>query len=80
MGFEEIRYKGKEVKPDKGFSGKLTGIAIAISHNSDGSITVCKEIADDIYANKRIPKQIRNYFKPSPSIMEMMSDKFQEFK
>lgn len=63
-----------------GFIGTASTINVAIEHNSDGSITVCKEIADEIYANKHTPKIIRNYFKPSPSIMEMMSDKFEEFE
>lgn len=76
MSFENIYYKGKKMKRDT--STKLVGIAIAVDHNFDGSVTVCKEIADEIYANKRIPKRIRNYFKPSEGI-KFTSDEFMDF-
>lgn len=65
MGFDKITYKGKPSTPDKGFKGKLTTINVAIEHNADGSVTVCKEIADEIYNNKKVPKSVRNYFKPT---------------
>lgn len=80
MSLDEIRYKGKPVERDKGFTGTITTVAVAIEHNADGSVTVCKEIADEIYKTRRVPKRIRNYFKPTQFLISMISDKFEEFK
>lgn len=65
MSFDKIYYKGKEMKHD-GFAAKnFRAIPVAIEHNGDGSITVCKEIVDAIYADLEVPEHVRNYFKPS---------------
>lgn len=75
MSFDEIRYKGKPVKRDGYAANNFKAIAVAIEHNGDGSVTVCKEIADEIYTNGSVPEDIRNYFKPSDGF-KFMSDSF----
>lgn len=77
MSFDEIRHKGKPVKRD-GFAAKnYKTIMVAVEHNTDGSVTVCKEIADAIYNDQSIPEAIRNYFKPSEPF-KFINDSFEE--
>lgn len=69
-GFIEIRHKGEPVKRD-GFAGNMKGIPVAIEHNSDGSVTVCKEIADAIFDDSRVPLEIRKYFDTTPVFLRI---------
>jgi len=69
-GFQKIYYRGKEVKCD-GFTGKMKAISVVIEHNADGSVTVCKEIADQIFNNKRVPAAIRKYFDTTPLLQKI---------
>jgi hypothetical protein len=75
MSFDEIHYKGKPIERDT--TAKMVSILVAIEHNGDGSVTVCKEIANDIYNDTSLSETIRNYFKPSEGF-KFMSDDFKE--
>ncbi len=77
MSFDEIRYKGKPVKRDGYASKNFKAIPVAIEYNGDGSVTVCKEIADAIYNDTSLPNTIRDYFKPSEGF-KFMSDDFKD--
>lgn len=77
MSFDEIHHKGKPVKRD--MTAQMKTIYVAVEHNPDGSVTVCKEIADAIYNDQSVPEVIRNYFKPREPF-KFMSDSFKEIK
>lgn len=50
----------------EGYTGGYVAKPVAVEHHSDGSVTVCKEIADEIWGDtKHTPLKIREYFKPS---------------
>lgn len=79
QGFQEIRYKGKRVKRD-GFTGKMKAISVAVEHNADGSVTVCKEIADSIFDDERIPQETRKYFDTTPLFVKLQNEGFGNLK
>lgn len=45
-----------------GITGNLFGITIAVEFNGDGSVTICKEIVDDILKDVRVPADIKSIF------------------
>lgn len=75
MGFDNIYHNGKPVKRDEYAAKSFKTIAVAVEHNTDRSVTVCKEIADSIYGDPTIPEAVRNYFKPSEGF-KFISDEF----
>ena len=79
-GFREINHHGKPVQRD-GFTAKsFKAVPIAVEHHSDGAVTVCREIADQIHNDKRVPDEIRKHFKPQRSIFELLNDGMLEFQ
>jgi hypothetical protein len=77
VGFKDIHYQGKPVERDGYTAKNYMAIPIAIEHNSDGSVTICKEICDEIYNDPKVPLYVRNMFKPTESIFKMVSDKME---
>jgi hypothetical protein len=69
MGFKDIHYHGKPVERDGLAAKSFKGIAVAIEHNSDGSITICKEICDEIHNDPKVPLYVRTIFKPQEPMM-----------
>lgn len=51
-----------EVTKD-GVVGKLYGVSVAIEHNADGSVTLCKELVQELLEDKKVPLYIRKWFK-----------------
>lgn len=43
----------------KGFKGNLSGVPIAIEFHGDGSVTLCKEIVDEINTDDGVPGWLR---------------------
>lgn len=51
-----------------GFKAKsFKGIPIAIEHHADGSVTICKEIRDDIRNSAYVPQWIKDLMCPPPN-------------
>jgi hypothetical protein len=49
----------------EGYTGSYAAKPVAVERHSDGSVTVCKVIADEIWGDtKHTPLKIREYFKP----------------
>lgn len=76
-GFKDIYYRDKRITPD-GFPAKIAAIPVAVEHNSDGSVTVCKEIADLLFNDRRVPEEYRKHFDTSPLILKITGDALDE--
>lgn len=46
-------------KPKKGQVGRIYGVKVAVEVNSDGSITLAKEVIAEIVADKRVPEWVK---------------------
>lgn len=57
-----------------GYTGSIRAIPVAVEHNSDGSVTVCKEIADSIFGDERVPAEIRRYFDTTPLLVRLRNE------
>ncbi len=42
-----------------GVPAVVYGVTVAVEHNPDGSVTICKELVDDILADAETPEFVR---------------------
>lgn len=43
---------------NKGYTGNIKAVPIAIEYHGDGSVTLCKELVDEMLADKQLPSWI----------------------
>lgn len=53
--------------PSEGYTAKsYRGISVAVEHNSDGSVTICKEVVDEIQGSPRVPTWVKDILRTAP--------------
>ncbi len=58
----EVKIPARSAHAVKGITAKIYSVQVAVEHNFDGSVTVCKELVDDILADEETSDFVRHVF------------------